>query len=46
MLIEEVLALYEEKKDWFVALTHSQYAVRALLIFTELLNITEGRTVF
>lgn len=26
----KILALYEEKKVWFVDLTHSQYAVRAL----------------
>lgn len=93
----KILALYEEKKSWFIELTHSQYAVPALdwffsrpvfktpdfvasveipkgsanrivrlakehgllrklkpgsgrrpavLVFAELLNIAEGRTVF
>jgi Fic family protein len=26
----KILTLYQEKKDWFVDLTHSQYAIRAL----------------
>ncbi len=93
----KILSLYQQKKDWFVNLTHSQYAIRALdwffnkpifktpdfvataeipkptanrivrlakengllweivagsgrrpavLAFSELLNIAEGRTVF